>query len=60
MYLSQDGPTFRTTFRTRWTLYRVKQSTYRTNWTRFRTQLKQALGKTIMRWWSYYRTTVAV
>jgi len=53
MYLSQDRPTFRTTFRTRWTLYR-------TNWTHFRTQLKQPLGKAIMRWWSYYRTTVAV
>ena len=29
-------------------------------WARFRTQLKQALGNTITRWWSYYRTPAAV
>ena len=52
VYLSQVRPTYKTkltSFRTRWI-----------NWTHSRTQLKQALGKTIMRWWSYYRTQVAV
>ena len=56
MYLSQVRLTYRSklrTFRTRWTLFK-------TNWTRSKTQPKQALGKTITRWWSYYRTPVAV
>ena len=67
VYLSQDRPTFRPTFRTRWTLFRTSWTQYntkswtkRTSWTHSRIQLKQALGKTITRWWSYYTIPVAV
>ena len=60
MQVMQTSRTRLTCFRTRWTCFRTKWLTWRTNWTHFRTQLKQALGNTITRWWSYYRTPAAV
>ena len=38
VYLSQDRPTFRTTFRTRLTLFRTRWTLFRTKWTLFRTR----------------------